>query len=97
MHVVVATEERVQARLEPVAVAVAPGGEFSAGDVALLEDECGFARVGQELRGCEARWPGADDEDVGFGDSDQRTNSCGCAIVGMSSGIKPAMMISSYT
>ncbi len=95
VYVIVAAEEGVEARFEPIAVAIAPSGKLAAGDVAFLEDECGFARVGQELRGRKARWPRSDDEDVGLGESDQRTNSCGCAIVGVSSGIKPAMMISS--
>jgi hypothetical protein len=95
MDVIVAAEECVQPGLEPIAVAVAPGGEFAARDIALLENEGALARVGEEFRGREARWSRADDEDVGFGGSDQRTNSCGCATVGVSRGIKPAMMISS--
>ncbi len=95
VNVIVAAEECVQARFEPIAVAIAPSGKLAAGDVPFLEDECSFARVGEEFRGREARWPRSDDEDVGFGGSDQRTNSCGCAIVGVSRGIKPAMMISS--
>ncbi len=95
MHVVVAAEECVEPGLEPIAVAIAPGGELAARDVALLENERALAGVGEEFRGREARWPRSDDEDVGFGGSDQRTNSCGCAIVGMSRGIKPAIIISS--
>jgi len=74
MDVRIATEERVQSRLEPVAVAV--------GDVALLDDERGLAGVGKILGGGESGRACPDDEDVGISDGDQRTNSCGWATVG---------------
>jgi len=78
----VAAEERVQPRLEPVAVAVAPRRELAAGNVALLDDERGLAGIGKVLGGGESGRPRADDEDVRIGDGDQRTNSCGWATVG---------------
>jgi len=82
MDVRIATEERVQSRLEPVAVAVAPRRQLAAGDVALLDDERGLAGVGKILGGGESGRACPDDEDVGISDGDQRTNSCGWATVG---------------
>ncbi len=95
MNVRVAAEERVKARFEPIPVAIAPRRELAARDVAFLEYERGLAFVGEKFRCCEAGGPGTDDEDVGFGGCDQRTNSWGRATVGTSSGIRPLMMISS--
>jgi hypothetical protein len=85
----------VQARLEPVPVAVAPRRELSTGDIAFLEDQGGLADVREIFRGRKPGGSGPDDEDVGFGGCYQSTNSWRPATVGMSTGIRPAMMISS--
>jgi hypothetical protein len=45
VNVRVAAEKRVQARFEPIAVAVAPRREFAAGNIALLENEGRFAGI----------------------------------------------------
>jgi hypothetical protein len=95
VNVRVAAEKRVETRFEPVAVAVAPGREFAAGDVPFFDDERRLAGV-CEILGCgETGRAGPDDQDIGFRRCDQSTNSWGPATVGMSTGIRPAMMISS--
>ena len=48
---VVAAEERVQARFEDVAVAVAPRRELAAQDRALFQDKRGAAGIGEVLGG----------------------------------------------
>jgi len=72
----------MQARLEPIAIPVAPRRKLAAGDVALFDDQRRLAGVGEIFRGGEPGGARADDEDVGVGYRDQRTNACGCATVG---------------
>ena len=91
----VAAKERVQAGFEPIAVAVAPRREFSTSDIAFLEDQRRLAGIREILRGGKTGGTRPDDKDVGFGGCYQSTNSWRPATVGISTGIKPAMIISS--
>jgi len=45
VHVRVAAEKRVEARFEPIAVAIAPRRKLASGDVALLEDQRRFPGI----------------------------------------------------
>jgi hypothetical protein len=64
VHGVVAAEERVQARLEDVAVAVAPRRQLAAEDRPLLEDERGPPGIRQIFGRGKARRAAADDDRV---------------------------------
>jgi hypothetical protein len=85
----------MQPRLEPVTIAVAPRREFSTSDIAFFEDQRRLAGIREIFRGGKTGGTRPDDEDVGFGGCYQSTNSWRPATVGMSTGIRPAMMISS--
>ena len=95
MDGIVPAEERVQAALDPVAVAVAPRGKLAAGDRAPLDDDCGFARFGEKFGRRQAGGAGSDDQDIGISSCDQRTNSRLPAGVQTVCGMTPALTSSS--
>jgi hypothetical protein len=84
VNLFIASEEGVKPALQPVAVAIAPRRELSAGDVPPLEDERRPAGVGEIFGSGEPSRSGPDDEDVRLFDCDQMMNPVDEGIVGTS-------------